>query len=177
MTRLVTVYKQKFNGYESRRFQAELVDWPEPGWIATLSDASIHPSFKANRPAYTTPYVVYFLSTARMLTTSFYFTETGELQEAQCDVAMPATIDGDSVRFVDLELDLIIRGDGSHYLRDFHEFAEHRVRMGYSDEMVSGARAALLEALRLFRNSTFPFDGAARKLLERELAIRGKALS
>lgn len=172
MSRLVTVYKKKFDGYESRRFQAEVVESPHPDWITTFSDASIHPSFKANGPSYTSPYHVYFLSTTKMLVASFYFTATGELQEAQCDVAMPATVDGDAITFIDLELDLIVRPDGSHYLRDFHEFADHRVRMGYSPEMVNGARSALLESLRLFRKGSFPFDGSAINVFQRELGTR-----
>lgn len=168
MPQLVTVHKKKFDGSESSRFQAEVVESPQPGWIATFSDSSVHTSSKANRP----PYRICFLSTTKMLTASFSFTREGAFQEAQCDVAMPATMDGDTITFVDLELDLVIRADGSHYLRDFPEFADHRERMGYTPEMVGGAHSALLKALRLYRKRAFPFDDSARAILQRELAIR-----
>lgn len=73
------------------------------------------------------------------------------------NVSMPATFDGDTVRWVDLDLDVTIR-DGVVELVDEDEFDEHRARMAYPESVIAQAREAASELLRLATASVPPFD-------------------
>ena len=71
---------------------------------------------------------------------------------------MPARFDGATIRWVDLDIDIRCYLDGSLEVLDEDEFAQHRVELGYSDEVVEHALAARDEMLRLARAGAFPFD-------------------
>jgi uncharacterized protein len=77
--------------------------------------------------------------------------------ESYANVSSPATFDGETVRWVDLDLDVTIRA-GVVELLDEDEFAEHRVRMGYPDDVVSGALEAASKLLELAARRAPPFD-------------------
>ena len=74
------------------------------------------------------------------------------------NVAMPARFDGATIRWVDLDIDIRCHLDGSLEVLDEDEFAQHRVELGYSDEVVERALAARDEMLQLARAGAFPFD-------------------
>ncbi len=74
------------------------------------------------------------------------------------NIAMPAKFDGKTLRWVDLELDVRCYLDGSLRVLDEDEFEVNRLEMGYTDEVVERALAALDEVLRLGKEGTFPFD-------------------
>ena len=75
-----------------------------------------------------------------------------------CNVALPASFDGKTLRWVDLDIDIRCYRDGVPEVLDEDEFEQHRVELGYPDEVVEGALAARDEALRLARERAFPFD-------------------
>ena len=76
------------------------------------------------------------------------------------NVALPAEIDGDTVRWVDLDLDVILTADGEVVLDDADEFEQHRREFAYPDALVERATAARDELLRAARTGVFPFDRA-----------------
>ncbi|MCC6236761.1 MAG: DUF402 domain-containing protein [Dehalococcoidia bacterium] len=73
------------------------------------------------------------------------------------NVSTPATFDGDTVRWVDLDLDVTVR-DGLVELVDEDEFDEHRTRMAYPESVITRAREAASELLRLAVLGAPPFD-------------------
>lgn len=76
------------------------------------------------------------------------------------NVATPSVWDSESVRFVDLDLDVIWEAaSGAIILDDADEFAEHRVRYGYPPELVNQAWDTVREVHELFRAAIPPFDG------------------
>jgi protein associated with RNAse G/E len=77
--------------------------------------------------------------------------------EIYANVSSPATFDGETVRWVDLDLDVTIRA-GVVELLDEDEFAEHRVRMAYSDDIVTSALEAASTLLELAARRAPPFD-------------------
>ena len=58
--------------------------------------------------------------------------------ESYANVSSPATFDGETIRWVDLDLDVTIR-TGVVELLDEDVFAEHRVRMAYPEALVASA--------------------------------------
>ena len=75
-----------------------------------------------------------------------------------CNVAMPASFDGKTLRWVDLDIDIRCYRDGAPEVLDEDEFEQHRVELGYPAEVVERALAARDEALRLAQERVFPFD-------------------
>jgi hypothetical protein len=74
------------------------------------------------------------------------------------DIATPAAWSGDVLHAVDLDLDVVRGFSGRVVVDDEDEFAEHRVRFGYPDEVVVAAEEACraLRAAAVERNA--PFD-------------------
>jgi protein associated with RNAse G/E len=83
----------------------------------------------------------------------------------------PAIIEGGHdaivVRCVDLDLDVIRRADGTWYVDDEDEFAEHQVALGYPPEVVAGAEAARDEVWAAAHAGTGAFDGRSEEWLAR----------
>ncbi|BCB85512.1 DUF402 domain-containing protein [Phytohabitans suffuscus] len=86
--------------------------------------------------------------------------------EVYCDIATPAEWEGDTVRIIDLDLDVVRRrATGAVELRDEDEFAEHRERFGYPDDVAENAHAAASWLLDALGDGTEPFASAYRKWL------------
>ena len=79
--------------------------------------------------------------------------------------------DGTVVRAVDLDLDVVQNLDGSSYVDDEHEFAEHQVTLGYPPEVIALAEQTCAEVLDAVRRGTPPFDGSAQRWLDRLAAV------
>jgi protein associated with RNAse G/E len=75
------------------------------------------------------------------------------------NIALPATWEDGTLRFVDLDLDISWWPDGSVRLLDEDEFAEHRERLGYPQWLVDRAWSAVDEVRALISSRRSPFDG------------------
>lgn len=75
--------------------------------------------------------------------------------------------DGPVVTAVDLDLDVVRRADGSDYVDDEDEFAEHRVCYAYPPEVVAAARASCDAVHAAVAARRAPYDGSAEVWLER----------
>lgn len=77
----------------------------------------------------------------RGMTAMFYTEHPEQTFELYVDITTPPVWDGDLVTAVDLDLDVVRLFDGSWYVDDEDEFAEHRVSYGYPPELVASAEA------------------------------------
>lgn len=68
---------------------------------------------------------------------------------------------GNRVTQVDLDLDVVLRGDGSVAVLDEDEFATNQVNFTYPPELVTGARQAANKAVDLLSTGREPFAQAA----------------
>ncbi len=76
------------------------------------------------------------------------------------NVATPSVWEDGTVRFVDLDLDVIwIASSGEVVLDDADEFAEHQQRYGYPPDLVDQAWDTVREVRALFKGAVPPFDG------------------
>ncbi len=80
----------------------------------------------------------------------------GSLRNYYCNVAMPFTLDGDTLEFVDLDMDVVVWPDGRLEVLDRDDFEENLVRFNYPDAIVENAEAALIELLTLIRSASLP---------------------
>lgn len=74
------------------------------------------------------------------------------------DMLMDAHLDGDTLRWIDLDLDVEVYEDGRVTLVDEDEFAEHQLRYRYPPEVIAAAEASAQTALQLARTGDAPFD-------------------
>lgn len=77
---------------------------------------------------------------------------------AASDILTAALLDGSTLRWIDLDLDVEVHEDGRPELVDEDEFEEHQVRYRYPTEMIEGARRSATTAFDLARTASFPFD-------------------
>ena len=82
----------------------------------------------------------------------------GGLDHWYCNVATPAQFDGETVRYVDLDLDVTVSPEGHPAVLDEDEFLENTDRMGYPPDVIKNARAAVDELIALAIDGAFPFQ-------------------
>jgi protein associated with RNAse G/E len=86
--------------------------------------------------------------------------------EVYCDITTPARWEGDTVHIIDLDLDVVRRRETQLVeLRDEDEFAEHRVRFDYPEDLVTEAYAAAQKLLAALGDGSEPFATDYRKWL------------
>lgn len=93
------------------------------------------------------------------------------------DIATPPQwVAGDpvEVRAVDLDLDVIRRIDGEVLVDDESEFDEHRVQLGYPDELVRAARADCAWVLQAVHDQAEPFGRVWRGWLAQFIKDSGR---
>ena len=83
------------------------------------------------------------------------------------DVTTPPAWDGAVVRAVDLDLDVVRGNTGRVWVDDEDEFAEHRVRFGYPEDVVRAAMASCDRVHADVAAARTPYDGSAAAWLDR----------
>ncbi len=80
-----------------------------------------------------------------------------------CNIASPVTFDGETVGYIDLQLDVRVfvnaRGALTWSLRDEDEFEVARVRYAYPDALIARCYAAVDQVVTAVEARAFPFDG------------------
>jgi len=117
------------------------------------------------------------------------FHAPGNWCDLYVDVGTPASWDGDVLRTVDLDLDVIrmapqppvdslpapqnLRaGCGEVFVDDEDEFAEHQLAYGYPAEVITAARLAADAVLAAVLAGAAPYDGTHLPWLERLAELR-----
>ena len=98
----------------------------------------------------------------RGLTAMFYaqHPEPQQAFELYVDITTVPVWQGDVVTAVDLDLDVIRRFDGTWYVDDEDEFAEHQVTYAYPPELVTGAEASCAQVVDEIRSGAAVFASA-----------------
>ena len=81
------------------------------------------------------------------------------------DMTTPPVWDGEVVRAVDLDLDVIRMREGSVVVDDEDEFAEHQVTLGYPPEVVALAEASRDRVHAAILDEAPPYDGSHERWL------------
>lgn len=159
----------KFDGSTKGPWNGDLVDMVGQRWLVVYYEPPPQATSGGVEPAYGLRYH----GMDCPLSILVYFDEVGQVLEYHCDAALPATISGRDIEFVDLDLDVIAGPSLEAWERDHEQFATNRVSMRYSDEAVQAAEAGMDLAHELIRTRATPFDGHAEGLLGRVLAAQG----
>jgi protein associated with RNAse G/E len=82
----------------------------------------------------------------------------GGLLNFYCNVNTPARLDGGTLSFTDLDIDVLVRPDLSYSILDEDEFERHAEAYSYPTDYRVRAREALAELIALVEGRQFPFN-------------------
>jgi hypothetical protein len=88
------------------------------------------------------------------------FNDAPRYTEIYADITTPVEFSDDVVTMIDLDLDVIKRRDGTVFIDDEDEFAEHQVAFGYPPEVVALAEASRDRVHAAILAETAPYDGS-----------------
>ncbi|MGZ8842699.1 MAG: DUF402 domain-containing protein [Pyrinomonadaceae bacterium] len=75
-----------------------------------------------------------------------------------CNVNMPPKLEGGTLVYVDLDIDVLVQPDLSYEILDLEEFADHARILQYPQEVQESARKALTEIISRVEGRQFPFN-------------------
>jgi protein associated with RNAse G/E len=81
----------------------------------------------------------------------------GELRNYYCNVNVPAEFAGETLSYVDLDLDILVSPDFSYRILDVEDFEINAKRYGYTQEVQANARQAVDELVNMIETRAFPF--------------------
>ena len=81
------------------------------------------------------------------------------------DVITPAVWDGNTVRMIDLDLDVVRRSDGSVEIDDEDEFEDHKALFDYPPHVVDRARTEAAQLVLAIERGKEPFGAIGERWL------------
>lgn len=91
----------------------------------------------------------------------FEFREpTGEFRNYYCNIAMPAEFDGRTLRYVDLDIDVVMNAAGEVEVADRDDFSINSERFGYPQDVKDRVERTIVELLGMIERREWPFTMA-----------------
>ena len=156
----ITVRAHKYDGSEHRNWPAQVLRQEGPLIVldACFKQEITH-DLLGTIVAGTTSIEYYWLD--RWYNVFRFSQPEGELRNYYCNVNIPPEFDGESLSYVDLDIDILVEPDFSFRIVDLEDFEANAARYGYSEGVQQNARKALTELLTLIKNRSFPFNDPA----------------
>lgn len=99
-----------------------------------------------------------FYWTDRWYSVFRFYEPDGRLRNFYCNINLPPEFDGSYLRFVDLDIDILVFPDMSFRVLDEDEFKTNAARFNYSETVRANVAAAIDELKNLIAARNFPFD-------------------
>lgn len=158
--RPVTIASTKYDGSPHYEYKGVLLDEPGPLLRCFVPGGTRWRGYRGEGVT-EAPYTLLFFTDGRWYNIYHQHRPVGRRgQLTYANVALPPVRDGDTIRWVDLDVDVVCYPHGIE-VHDEDEFAVHRERWGYPPDLVDRVRATTEEMLRLAHASRFPFDRAS----------------
>lgn len=164
----VDLVLRKFGGQPHREVTGRLLGEDRFGtWIATPAGTEVRYHY-GPRPTGLTRADAVRLIPSDGWWMAMYLAEP-DRREVYCDVTTPARWTGPhEITVIDLDIDLVrYRADGRVEVEDEDEFEEHRVTLGYPDDIVAGALAGAADLRTALLDDEEPFASHYRDWLAR----------
>jgi protein associated with RNAse G/E len=156
--RTVQVRSTKYDGSPHYAYEARLVDHAGPRLRLLVPRGTVMEGYRGTLRTQVA-FTALFYTDDRWYNCYLNHWTTPRLRiESYANVALPAAFDGETVRWVDLDLDVLIRSTGAVSLVDVDEFVEHGARFGYPDDLVRRATDTADALLAAARDRREPFD-------------------
>jgi protein associated with RNAse G/E len=163
----VDLVLRKFGGRPHRQVTGRLLGEDTYGtWIATPRDSVVTYHYGSRRTGLTRADAVRLIP-AEGWWMAMCLAEP-DLRDLYCDVTTPAVWTGPAeITVIDLDIDLVrYRADGRVEVEDEDEFEEHRVSLGYPEEIVAGALNGAASLRSALQQNEEPFAEHYRKWLD-----------
>jgi hypothetical protein len=98
------------------------------------------------------------------------FHADGGAVQVYVDMTTPPAWDGPVLHAVDLDLDVVRGPTGRVWVDDEDEFAQHRVELGYPDDVCAAALASCASVRAAVEAGEAPYDGTVHRRWLRRLA-------
>ncbi|HTH50607.1 MAG TPA: DUF402 domain-containing protein [Pyrinomonadaceae bacterium] len=154
---VVTVRAHKYDGNVRRHWTGALasVSGSLITVLATFSETVEHDDL-GTIPAGTVSFEHFW--TDRWYNVFQFRDPDGTERAIYANIAMPAMLSGDTIDYVDLDIDVIRWPDGRVVVLDRDDFEKNSVKYGYPDEVKGAVEVALVELLGLIEKREFPFN-------------------
>jgi protein associated with RNAse G/E len=154
--RSITVKVLKHDGTEYRRWNAELSH--REGELIVLDaefDVDVTHELLGEIKRETKTVEYYWLN--RWYNVFRFLNEDGSTRLWYCNVNTPPKLEGNTLSYVDLDIDLLVQPDFSIQVLDEDEFEANAKQYGYSDEEKTRAHSAVEELVAMIEQCHFPF--------------------
>jgi len=154
---LIEVCTYKYDGTLHRRWRAELLRQDDSLIVldARFSDEISH-ELLGTIASGTHSLEYYWLD--RWYNVFRFAHPDGKLRSYYCNVNVPPTFDGQTLSYVDLDLDILVDPDFSYHILDVDDFEDNAARHSYPIEVRLNARRAVDELVTMIETRVFPFD-------------------
>ena len=154
---MIEVQTFKLNGQPHRTWRAELIRQEESLLILDGAfEVDVQHDLLGTITAGTHSLEYYWLD--RWYNVFRFSQPNGELRNYYCNVNVPPAFDGETLSYVDLDLDILVAPDFSFQILDAQDFERNAEIYGYDDEIRANAQRALDELVALIGKRAFPFN-------------------
>jgi uncharacterized protein len=153
---MITVRACKYDGSEHRRWLATVVKQEASLLVldASFSEEISH-ELLGTIVSGTRSIEYYWLD--RWYNVFRFSQPNGELRSYYCNVNIPPKFDGQTLSYVDLDIDILVEPDLTYRVVDLKDFEQNARRFDYSAEVQTNASRALIELIDLIESRAFPF--------------------
>ena len=157
MSQTVTINAKKYNGTIHRSWQGELLfeDDSMLGIAAVFEHDVKHPDLGLIENN-TVSFEYFFMN--KWFNAFRFHRPYGIFRNWYCNICVPPSFSGDTIDFIDLDIDIVVWPDGRVETLDMKEFVDNAVKFKYPPNIVEGAKTALSELLNLIETAQFPFN-------------------
>jgi protein associated with RNAse G/E len=157
-TNPITVRVLKYDGAEHRRWAATVKQFEGSLLVldATFAEEIQHELIGViARGTVSTEY--YWLD--RWFNVFRFATPEGRLQSYYCNINVPPVFDGETLSYIDLDIDILVQPDLSFRVLDREDFESNAAKFGYPEKVRQNAEAALNKLIEMIQSGDFPFNG------------------
>jgi uncharacterized protein len=157
VARICTINARKFDGSIHRSWKADLIEETDEVFVlvGTFEHEVNHPDL-GHIPIGTISHEIYW---KRKSFNVFRFHEpNGDFMFFYCNVNLPPILNGDSLDYIDLDIDLLVKSGEDVRILDEEDFERNSIEMRYGDDVTSIAREAVKELKQMIRNRAYPFE-------------------
>ena len=152
-----TINARKFDGSLHRSWNAELLEETDELFllVGTFEREVNHPDL-GHIPIGTISYEFYWKE--KWFNVFRFHSPDGAFMFFYCNVNLPPVLSGDTLDYIDLDIDLLVRNRDDVRLLDEEDFESNRRIYGYGDDVIDGTSHAIDELRRMIQSAEFPFD-------------------
>lgn len=152
----VIVQSYKYDGSEHRRWSARLAHLEGPLIVLDAKFAEeVQHAILGTIPSGMVSVEYYWLD--RWYNIFRFQDSSGDLRNYYCNINLPPQFDGRLLRYVDLDIDILVHPNLSYQVLDLDEFRHNAVLYAYSAEVKQHVQDGLDQLVELIEKRGFPF--------------------